>query len=100
MTRTPAIMTRFLHFTRSLALALVLSLPVAAFAQVDLNSASARALAEAMAGVGLVKAEAIVAYREQHGPFRSIDELRRVPGIGPKTLAANRGRVVVVQPPG
>lgn len=93
-------MTRFFRFARNLALVLALALPVSALAQVDLNSANARALAEAMAGVGLVKAEAIVAYREQHGPFQDVEELRRVPGIGPRTLAANRGRVVVVRAPG
>lgn len=41
-------------------------------------------------GIGELTARKIVAYREQQGPFRSIDDLDRVAGIGPKTLAAIR----------
>lgn len=77
---------------------LLLALPALAWAQVDLNRADAKMLAEAMTGVGLIKAEAIVAYRNAHGPFRSIDDLAKVKGIGAKTIAANRGAVVVIPP--
>ncbi|HEY0181004.1 MAG TPA: helix-hairpin-helix domain-containing protein [Dokdonella sp.] len=81
-----------------LLLTLAFALPALAVAQVDLNSADAKTLAEAMTGVGLVKAEAIVAYRAEHGPFRSVDELINVKGIGNKTLEANRGAVIVAAP--
>ncbi len=37
-------------------------------------------------GIGETLARRIVAYREQHGPFRSVDQLQSVKGIGPKTL--------------
>lgn len=77
---------------------LLLVLPAAASAQVDLNRADAKMLAEAMSGVGLVKAEAIVAYRNAHGPFRRIEDLAKVKGIGAKTIAANRDTVVVIDP--
>ncbi|MFC4819328.1 ComEA family DNA-binding protein [Dokdonella ginsengisoli] len=77
---------------------LLLALPALAWAQVDLNRADAKMLAEAMTGVGLTKAEAIVAYRDAHGPFRSIDELAKVKGIGAKTIAANRDAIVVIDP--
>lgn len=79
-------------------LLLLLALPGLAAAQVDINRADAKTLAEAMSGVGLVKAEAIVAYRAAHGPFRSIDDLAKVKGIGAKTIAANRDAVVVIAP--
>ena len=55
-------------------------------ARVDVNAASAEALAAALPGVGPVKAAAIVAHREAHGPFASADALVEVRGIGPKTL--------------
>lgn len=51
----------------------------------DLNSASATDL-ETLPGVGPVLAERIVAYRDQSGPFRTIDQLIEVAGIGPAVL--------------
>lgn len=57
---------------------------------VNINQASADELAEALQGVGLTRAEAIVADREQHGAFGSAAELARVPGIGPATVERNR----------
>jgi competence protein ComEA len=77
--------------------------PAFAASQVDVNSADARALAESLDGVGLSKAEAIVAYRRQHGPFETLDDLARVDGIGPHILDRNREAIVFGkprQPPG
>jgi competence protein ComEA len=64
--------------------------------QVDINSADASAIATALDGVGLVKAQEIVAYREMYGDFRSIDELVEVRGIGMATIDKNRERIVIV----
>ncbi|HEY0233315.1 MAG TPA: helix-hairpin-helix domain-containing protein, partial [Dokdonella sp.] len=77
---------------------LAFALPHAACAQVDINSADAKALAEAMSGVGLIKAEAIVAYREANGPFKRVEDLAKVKGIGAKTIEANRATLVIVNP--
>ena len=79
-----------------LSLLFALALPTLAAAQVDLNSADAKTLAESLSGIGLVKAEAIVAYRKTNGPFKTVDELLNVKGIGAKTLDANRGTIVIV----
>jgi len=57
---------------------------------VNINTANAQTLAAAIAGVGITKAEEIVRYREQHGPFTSVDELSMVRGIGSKTVEKNR----------
>lgn len=62
--------------------------------RVDLNTASQSEL-EALPGIGAEKAAAIVEYRADHGPFRSVDELLNVDGIGEKTLAQIRGAVTV-----
>lgn len=51
--------------------------------KVDLNRAGAAQL-DALPGIGPVLAARIVAYREQHGGFRSVRDLRRVQGIGEK----------------
>lgn len=56
---------------------------------VDINQADAQALSQALQGVGPAKAQAIVEYREQHGPFRSVHELTQVPGIGARTVEIN-----------
>jgi len=72
--------------------------PAFAASQVDVNSADARALAEALDGVGLAKAEAIVAFRKQHGPFETLDDLGRVEGIGPHILERNRDAIVFGKP--
>ena len=57
---------------------------------VNINTADAAALAEKLNGVGMKKAQVIVSYREQNGPFKSVDDLVNVPGIGPATLEKNR----------
>lgn len=61
--------------------------------KVNVNSASADALAELLTGVGPKKAEAIVAYREANGPFKVVDDLLNVKGIGQATLDKNRDRI-------
>ena len=53
---------------------------------VNINTASPEDLTRHLKGVGPVKAKAIVGYREQYGPFRTVSELADVKGIGPKTV--------------
>jgi competence protein ComEA len=47
--------------------------------RVSINNASAEELAQALNGVGLKKAQAIVSYREEYGPFKTVDDLKQVP---------------------
>lgn len=61
---------------------------------INVNTADATAL-EALNGVGPVLAAAIVAYREEHGSFTSVDQLEEVPGIGPSTLEELRDQVTI-----
>ncbi len=63
-------------------------------APVDLNAATAADL-ERLPGVGPATATAILAHRDQHGPFASVDDLIDVRGIGPAKLEAIRPLVVV-----
>jgi len=72
-----------------LAATLIPALPVAA-APVDINSADAATLARELKGVGETKAAAIVEYRRTHGPFKTIDDLALVKGIGQKLVDRNR----------
>ncbi|MEH2919761.1 ComEA family DNA-binding protein [Samsonia erythrinae] len=61
--------------------------------EVSINTASANELANVMNGVGLKKAEAIVNYREQNGPFTQLDQLIEVPGIGAALVERNLSRL-------
>lgn len=65
----------------------------AVIAKVNINSASAEDLAEILTGVGPAKAAAIVAHREEHGPFKAVEDLVNVKGIGEATLDKNRDRI-------
>lgn len=61
--------------------------------QVSINQATAEQLSAAMNGVGLKKAQAIVNYREQYGPFSAIQQLSEVPGIGNALIERNAARL-------
>jgi competence protein ComEA len=66
----------------------------AAGAPVDLNTATEVEL-EALPGVGPATAQAIISWRQEHGGFRSVQDLLEVRGIGPAKLAALRDHVTV-----
>ena len=80
----------------ALALASFLSLSSGAFAEpVNINTADARTLAKELSGIGLSRAQAIVEYREKNGPFKSVDDLAKVKGIGMKVVEQNRANIRV-----
>ena len=85
-------------FTRFFAISFAMLLLVASFgvlaAPVDINTADAKTLATELVGIGAAKAEAIVAYRETNGPFKRLDELLKVKGVGKKTLEQNRANLL------
>ena len=63
--------------------------------KVDLNGADAPTLQRELVGVGETKAKAIVTYRDNNGPFASVDELLEVKGIGKAILESNRDKIEV-----
>jgi competence protein ComEA len=62
---------------------------------VNINTADADTLAGSLRGIGRSKAEAIVAYRDENGPFKSVDDLVNVKGIGAKTLEQLRPMIAL-----
>lgn len=64
-------------------------------AKINLNTADAATLERELKGIGASKAQAIVAYREAHGPFASLDELLEVKGIGAATLEKNLDKLSI-----
>lgn len=80
-------------------LATLALLPVMAWAgPVDINSADAATLARELKGVGPARAEAIVAWREANGPFRSPEDIVLVQGIGERVLEDNRDLLTAGKP--
>jgi competence protein ComEA len=70
------------------------STPAASPGPVNLNTATAEQL-DQLDGIGPTTARKILEYRRAHGGFGSLQDLDRIPGIGPKRLAALRGKVTV-----
>lgn len=71
-------------------LAACLLVPTLLFAEtVNINTADKDTLMTVIKGVGEKRAEAIIAYREQNGPFKSIEELAEVRGVGASIVEAN-----------
>ncbi len=67
---------------------------------VNINSADAKAISEALTGIGLKKAEAIIKYRTDKGPFKTAADLANVSGIGPKTVEKNKKDILLADSEG
>ncbi len=80
--------------TLAVLAALVIS-SVTMAAPVNINTASASEIAEALNGIGLNKAQAIVDYRDAYGLFSRADEIVFVRGIGESTYEKNKGDILV-----
>lgn len=79
----------------AVALALAVALPglLLAATPVNINQADAATIAKSLDGIGQSRAEAIVAWRETHGPFKKADDLKHVKGIGKATIERNRSAI-------
>ncbi|QFU75337.1 competence protein ComEA [Halioglobus maricola] len=62
---------------------------------VNINTADATALAGGLSGVGASRAEDIVRYREEFGPFTTLEQLTEVKGIGQATVDRNRSVITL-----
>lgn len=81
--------------------AMILGLAGAVFAgPVNVNTADAETISAELKGVGITKAIAIVEYRQANGPFKSIDDLVLVKGIGERTVEINRANILVASAEG
>ena len=77
------------------ALAALVISSVTMAAPVNINTASASEIAEALNGIGLNKAQAIVDYRDAYGLFSRADEIVFVRGIGESTYEKNKSDILV-----
>lgn len=92
-------MKSFAIILKSLALSVLLATTAYAADKVNINTADAAAIDEALLNVGPAKAQAIVDYRKANGAFKSLEELAMVKGIGLKTVEKNRDRVELGRTP-
>ncbi len=85
---------------RKLTALVLLCLPLALFAEgmIDINTADRDTLMT-LRGIGASYAERIIDYREQHGGFRSVQELTDIRGIGPKLIEKNKDVLTVGELP-
>lgn len=93
MNKVTSIYKRVVFSISLLISALLLSL--AHSAPININSADVDTIMENLTNIGPVKATAIVEYREQNGPFKRVEDLLAVKGIGEKTLEANRDNIII-----
>ena len=87
-------MNKFKALLFSIILAFA-TLPVYAETMVDINTADAETISKNLKGIGIKKAEDIVAYRNKHGAFKSVNDLAKVKGIGIKTVESNMDKMMV-----
>jgi competence protein ComEA len=85
------------HKLAALGFALTLAMPGLLFAAtpVNINQADAATIAKSLDGIGKSRAEAIVAWRTAHGPFKKADDLHHVKGIGKATIERNRSAILL-----
>ena len=81
------------HILLGTALALASNIVFAG--AVNINTADAKTLAKELVGVGPAKAEAIIKYRTEKGPFQSPEELKKVQGVGAATYEQNKASIKV-----
>ncbi len=62
---------------------------------VNINSSDAQTMAAVLNGIGIKRAEAIVAYRNTHGEFKSIEELKAVRGVGDSIIEKNKNKILL-----
>lgn len=62
---------------------------------VNINTAGADQIANALKGIGPAKAAAIVAFRVENGPFLAIKDVANVKGIGKKTVEKNKNDIII-----
>ena len=85
-----------MRIIKSFVLFILLSLSHLVYAgPVNINTADAQMLSSELAGIGQSKAEAIVSYRQQHGPYKQVEDLTNVKGIGMATIEKNRAKIVL-----
>ncbi len=89
---------KFIPLISALCLSLMLSwspLSMGAGQSININTATAQEIATSLSGVGPIKAQAIIALRDQIGGFTDINQLLKVKGIGESTIQRISDQIVL-----
>ena len=80
----------------ALAMVMAFSVPLSAGngGKINLNKATATELSQ-LKGIGMKYAERIVEFRDKNGPFKHVEDLLKIQGIGPRILEKNKDRISV-----
>ena len=78
-----------------IALASLFFSTLALASPVNINTASAQEIADALNGIGMVKAQALIEYRQANGAFSTAEHIVDVRGIGPVTYEKNKEDILV-----
>lgn len=62
---------------------------------VNINTANAKTISSNLKGIGIIKAQAVIDYRTEHGKFTNINNLSMVKGIGKKTIEKNKSDILL-----
>ena len=87
-------MPRLYLFLFILSLSITSSYAVNIVAPINLNTATVAILAHSFKGIGQKRAEAVIAYRDRHGPFKSVSDLANVKGIGHAFIVRNHSALI------
>ena len=88
----------FVRFPLFIVFFFILVLPITQAAdiqKVNINTANALSLSHILSGIGPKRAAAIIKYRTKHGAFKSLKDLEKVHGIGPKTIQRNKAKIIL-----
>ncbi len=97
VSRHPGTSRRIRWFVQALIISLLPAVSLAG--PVDINKADAATLAKELNGIGMSRAQAIVAYREKNGAFKSAEDLLKIKGIGAKVIETNRANIRLERAP-
>ena len=68
--------------------------PISGIEKININTANHKELQEGLVGIGDRNATEIIRYREENGPFKTLEDFDKVKYVGPKLLDKNKDRIV------
>ena len=85
-----------MDLSKALFCVFLFTLSLSSFADVvNINTADADTIANELHGIGFSKATLVIDYRNKYGPFKAVEDVALVKGIGLRTIDLNRDKIVL-----